>query len=62
VQVNEADTYGVLGLNERVVDRDNVDVLVLDAARCQLVLPRLSYSIDEHTRCGRRCDQCGRNR
>jgi hypothetical protein len=42
VQVNDADTYGVLGLNERVVDRDDVDVLVLDAARCQLVLPRLS--------------------
>jgi hypothetical protein len=38
VQVNEADTYGVLGLNERVVDGDDVDVLVLDAACCQLLV------------------------
>lgn len=36
MQVNDAKTYGVLGLNERVVDGDDVDVLVLDAARCQL--------------------------
>jgi hypothetical protein len=36
VQVNDAKTYGVLGLNERVVDGDDVDVLVLDAARCQI--------------------------
>ena len=36
MQVNDAKTYGVLGLNEGVVDGDDVDVLVLDAARCQL--------------------------
>lgn len=28
-------TYGVLGLNEGVVDGDDVDVLVLDAVSCQ---------------------------
>jgi hypothetical protein len=39
--VNDAKTYGVLGLNERVVDGDDVDVLVLDAACYQRVIPRL---------------------
>lgn len=31
-------THGVLGLNEGVVDGDDVDVLVLDAVFCQPLL------------------------